>query len=109
MSFCIINSFELNHSQVLKIKIKTVFWEHDPSSCCSKRVRECLFSQYKQGELSGAQGLKISLAVWSKPLCVFFNVFPQGWTDPVLEALCFSFYVKHEMMDEVKNVADSKQ
>ena len=84
-------------------------WGHDPSLCCGKRIRECLFSQYKQEELPGTYRLRIYLAVRPKSVGVCFNAFSQGWTDPVHETLCFKFYVKHEKMDGVKEFADSKQ
>jgi hypothetical protein len=35
--------------------------------------------------------------------------FSQRWIDTVQEALWFKFYVKHDMMDKVKKVTDSKQ
>jgi hypothetical protein len=60
----------------------------------------------KQEELCGAKRLKITLAVRPKSIGVCCNVPPppQGWTDPVLEALCFNFYVNHEMIDEVQKL-----
>jgi hypothetical protein len=53
----------------------------------------------KQEELSGAEWVKISVAGGPKSLAVCFNVFFP-------EALCFNFYVNHQMMHKVQNVAD---
>ena len=30
--------------------------------------------------------------------------FSQGWADPATEALCFHFYVNHEMMDKFQKL-----
>jgi hypothetical protein len=64
-------------------------WELDSSSCYGKRIRECLFSQHKQDELSGVQRLKVSLAV--RPMSVGFDVFPPriDILSPKLSALNF--------------------
>jgi hypothetical protein len=57
---------------VLKIKIKTMFWEYDTSQQKSKGMP---IQPVQRGELSGALRLKISLPVRSKSLGVCFNVF----------------------------------
>ena len=53
--------------------------------------------------------VKISVAVRHKSLGACFNVFFQGWTNPVPETLCFYFYVNHERMGEVQNIVESER
>jgi hypothetical protein len=94
---------------VLKIKLKqTVLWTLS-FLVLWEMIKGTPTGRCKQEDLSGAEWVKISVAGGPKSLAVCFNVFFfQGPTDPIPEALCFHFYVNHEMMDRVQKDADSE-
>ena len=69
-----------DHYQVLIIKIQAEFLGTWTFPMLWQLLRICLFGWCKQEELSGAQWLKICLAVRPKSLGVFFKIFSCPWS-----------------------------